>query len=193
MRRFLMLRWRSCGLHAHFNAVIERGVTIRSAWCITLGPYAKIGYGSSIICDPGTFHMGAFASMSEGCWVSSTRSVRLEPYAMMGPGCYITDANHGFNGDAHIMFQPRAAAPVVIGEGAWLGADTKVLSGVHVGRGAVVGAGSVVTRNVPDYAIVAGVPATAIGKRRPPAPPAETLDGTIQRAEYHASTSPNRR
>lgn len=55
---------------------------------------------------------------------------------------------------------------VVIGPGAWLGVNVVVLPSVTVGRGAVVGAGAVVTRNVPDFSVVAGVPARIIGDVR---------------------------
>jgi maltose O-acetyltransferase len=56
-------------------------------------------------------------------------------------------------------------APVVIEDFAWLGSRAMVLPGVTVGKGAVVAAGAVVTRDVPPYAIVGGVPARVIGER----------------------------
>jgi acetyltransferase-like isoleucine patch superfamily enzyme len=109
--------------------------------------------------------MGEFASLSENCWVSATESVRIERDVLVGPGCHITDANHGIAERGLIRKQDRIASPVVIGEGAWLGAGVKIVAGVHVGRGAVVGAGAVVTKDVPDYAIAAGVPARVVGMR----------------------------
>jgi maltose O-acetyltransferase len=56
-------------------------------------------------------------------------------------------------------------APVVIQDHAWIGARAMILPGVVVGEGAVVAAGAVVTRSVPDYAVVGGVPARVIGQR----------------------------
>ena len=56
-------------------------------------------------------------------------------------------------------------APVVIKDHAWIGARAIILPGVTVGEGAVVAAGAVVTRSVPDYAVVGGVPAKVIGER----------------------------
>ena len=60
-----------------------------------------------------------------------------------------------------------SSAPVVIKDEAWIGFNATILKGVTIGRGAVVGAASVVTKDVADYTIVAGNPAKAIGFSRP--------------------------
>jgi acetyltransferase-like isoleucine patch superfamily enzyme len=164
--RVFMIRWHLLGLKAAPTALVLERVTIRNPHRARLARRSRIGAGSFIKCVPGTFHLEEFASLSENCWVSCTESVRIERDAMVGPGCHITDANHGFSGLDTIRKQARTASPVTIGEGAWLGAGAKVLAGVRVGRGAVVGAGAVVTKDVPDFAIVGGVPARPIGSRR---------------------------
>jgi acetyltransferase-like isoleucine patch superfamily enzyme len=64
-----------------------------------------------------------------------------------------------------VLFSPLELAPVVIDDDADLGIGAIVLPGVHVGRGAVVGAGAVVTRDVPAYAVVAGSPARILRHR----------------------------
>ena len=56
-------------------------------------------------------------------------------------------------------------APLIVEDEAWIGAHVVVLAGVRIGRGAVIGAGSVVTRDVPDMAVVAGVPAKLLRDR----------------------------
>jgi carbonic anhydrase/acetyltransferase-like protein (isoleucine patch superfamily) len=165
LARLLMIRWRALGLHAAPGALVLGCVRFEHPRRAFLGRGSMIATGSCIKCVPGSFHLGEAAYVGEGCWVSCTESVRIERDALLGPGCHITDANHGFNGRGPINRQPRTAAPVTIGEGAWLGAGAKVLAGVRIGRGAVVGAGSVVTKNVADYAIVGGVPACVIGER----------------------------
>jgi acetyltransferase-like isoleucine patch superfamily enzyme len=58
--------------------------------------------------------------------------------------------------------KPGECSPVVIEDDVWLGARVTVLKGVHIGRGAVVAAGAVVTRDVPPYTLVGGVPAKVI-------------------------------
>jgi maltose O-acetyltransferase len=59
-----------------------------------------------------------------------------------------------------------ASAPIVIEDDAWIGFNSTILKGVTIGRGAVVGAATVVTKDIPAYAIVAGNPAKIIGHAR---------------------------
>ncbi|MFD2134657.1 acyltransferase [Novosphingobium resinovorum] len=57
---------------------------------------------------------------------------------------------------------PIRPAPIVVGDGAWIGANAIILPGVHIGNGSVVAAGAVVTRDVPENSLVAGVPARIV-------------------------------
>ncbi|MCI5149018.1 MAG: acyltransferase, partial [Candidatus Electrothrix sp. MAN1_4] len=56
--------------------------------------------------------------------------------------------------------------PIIIGEGSWIGASSTVLDGVRIGKGCVIGAGSVVSRDIPDYAVAVGIPARVMKTRR---------------------------
>ena len=87
---------------------------------------------------------------------------------MMGPDCMIFTSNHRMDGLDRPMWQqgftePR---PVVIEDDVWMGARVIILPGVRVGRGSVIGAGSVVTHDVEPYSIVAGNPAKLIRYRK---------------------------
>jgi galactoside O-acetyltransferase len=167
VRRLPLAIWCLRGVRAAPSARIHRRVVIYGARGLSMAAGAGIGHGAMVKCVPGTLRMGERSWLGEGSWVSCTESVVIERDAMIGPGCHITDANHGIAGLSPIKAQPRVASPVVIGEGAWLAAGVKVLAGVRVGRGAVVAAGAVVTKDVPDYAIVGGVPARMLGSRSP--------------------------
>jgi carbonic anhydrase/acetyltransferase-like protein (isoleucine patch superfamily) len=85
---------------------------------------------------------------------------------LIGPGCYFTDADHGTSLAEPMPAQPMETSPLVIEDDVWIGAQVVVLGGVRIGRGAVVGAGAVVTKCVPPQATVAGVPARVIGARQ---------------------------
>lgn len=82
------------------------------------------------------------------------------PYVMLFP------SNHGIERNKLIKEQPHPAGNIVIGSDCWLGAGSTVTAGVTIGDGVVVAAGAVVTRDVPPYAIVGGVPAKIIGYRK---------------------------
>ena len=80
---------------------------------------------------------------------------------MMGPECIIYTTNHAFDRTDIPMNKQGCMKekPVVIGNDVWIGGRVIILPGVHIGNGSIVGAGSVVAKDVPDYAIVAGNPA----------------------------------
>ena len=86
---------------------------------------------------------------------------------MMGTGCIIYTRNHRFDSLDVPMWKQgvEEVRPVVIGNDVWIGGRVTILPGVHIGNGAVVGAGAVVTKDVPDYAVVAGNPAKIIKYR----------------------------
>lgn len=84
---------------------------------------------------------------------------------MIGPNCYLTDANHGVAAGLSVKKQPMEPKPVIIEDEVWMGAGVIVLRGVRIGHGAVIGAGAVVTKDIPANAIVAGVPAREIRRR----------------------------
>ncbi len=87
---------------------------------------------------------------------------------MMGPEVAIFARNHAFDRTDVSMDQQGFSEekPVVIGNDVWIGARVLILPGVHVGNGAVLGAGAVVTKDVPDYAIVGGNPARILKMRK---------------------------
>ena len=118
------------------NVNIERGAIFSSR--IHLGDRSGIGVCADI---PGK------------CYIGSD--------VMMGPHCTIYSRNHKFDDITRPMrgqgFQEEL--PVYIGDDVWIGGHVIILPGVKVGSHAIIGAGSVVTKDVPEYAIVAGNPA----------------------------------
>lgn len=85
---------------------------------------------------------------------------------LIGAYSYIVSANHRFESRAApIRDQGYRGAPIEIGEDVWIGTHVVILPGVRIGKGAIIGAGSLVNRNIPEYEIWGGVPARFIKKR----------------------------
>lgn len=99
------------------------------------------------------------------------RDLVLEDYVGWGPGAKVLGSAHtGVPIDVPIVQTDLAIRPVRIGAGADIGTNAVILPGVTVGRGSIVGAGAVVTKDVPSFAIVAGVPAAFLRWREGYAP-----------------------
>jgi acetyltransferase-like isoleucine patch superfamily enzyme len=117
------------------------------------------GYGSVTINDEVT--------ISKGTIIASAFSVIIGKGATIAPRVSIYDNNHEFeNLTESVMNQGLKGASVSIGDYAWLGVNAIILPGISIGKGAIVGAGSVVTKSVDDFQIVAGNPAKLIGYRK---------------------------
>ncbi len=87
---------------------------------------------------------------------------------MMGPDVLIYTRNHNFHDVTVPMLAQGEQEPqaVIIQDDVWIGARVIILPGVKIGKGSILAAGSVVTKNVPEYSIVAGVPAKVINNRK---------------------------
>ena len=86
---------------------------------------------------------------------------------MMGSDCVIYSRNHAFDRTDIPMMQQgyQPEKPVVIGNDVWIGGHVILLPGVHIGDGAVIGAGAVVAKSIPPYAVAVGNPARVIKYR----------------------------
>ncbi len=113
-------------------------------------------------------HLGDDVILGKGAVLMAARSrILIGSKVMFGPGVFIVAGNHNTSVLGRAMFdvydkRPEDDQDVVIEDDVWVGARATILKGVTVRRGAIVAAGSVVTRNVPPYAIVGGNPARVI-------------------------------
>lgn len=108
----------------------------------------------------GTLSIGDHTSINSGSSIHADRSVRIGARVRIGPYVHVMDTSF------HAVGLDRArpeARPIEIDDDVWICVKSTILPGVHIGRGAVVGANSVVVGDVPAYAIVAGSPARVIG------------------------------
>jgi len=109
--------------------------------------------------------------IGRGSGVVAHESVEIGDDVFTGHHVYITDANHGYEDpDVPIGRQFAAPRPVSVGAGSWLGHGSIVLPGARIGRHVVIGAGSVVTGEIPDYSVAVGVPAKVVRRYDPERP-----------------------
>ncbi|PST87803.1 acyltransferase [Photobacterium iliopiscarium] len=125
------------------------------------GAYAvtcsKISLGNNVVIRPGTM---LFADPKEG----NNGQIVIEDNVLIGSGVHIYVSNHEYRDpDVDIYFQGHSESKsVLIKKGAWIGANCTILPGVIIGENAVVGAGSVVTKNIPARNVYVGNPAVKI-------------------------------
>ncbi len=115
----------------------------------------------------GKIIIGSESSVHPGCHIYSyAQPIIIGKGVMIAANCALYSYNHSIEKGKTIREQGiQSEGPIIIGDEAWLGVMVTVLDGVTIGKGAVVAAGSVVTRDVPDYAVVAGVPAKILKMR----------------------------
>ena len=109
-------------------------------------------------------HIGDSCFVGRGSEFNIRQGIRIGAHSAIASGCKFIDHDHGMSGE-RIDETPGREEPITIGCYVWLGANVIVLRGVSIGDGAVVGAGSIVTKSIPTNEIWAGTPAKRIGAR----------------------------
>ena len=146
-----------------------------------------------------TVGKGTYGALDIRHFGNPDEKVVIGNYCSIGPDCvFMTGGEHRYDGLSTYPFRVKLGlcenesitrGPIVLEDDVWLGLRVTVMSGVTIGRGAVVAAGAVVTKDVPPYAIVGGVPAKVIKYRFPPEviAEAEKLDFAALSAEKAAA------
>lgn len=128
----------------------------------------RLGHGCRLhAVDNGRLEIGPDTALSPGVTVdASSGLIRLGRQVAIGPGTVIRAANHRFDRtDVPIMLQGHDYGEVLVEDDVWIAANCTITPGVRIGRGAVIGAGAVVTRDVPPMTVAAGVPARPLRQR----------------------------
>jgi acetyltransferase-like isoleucine patch superfamily enzyme len=117
--------------------------------------------------DGGCINIGAGTHIQPRCSLSAYKgSINIGCRVEIAPNCGFYPYDHGFDPEIRIRNQPlQTKGGIIVEDDSWLGFGVIVLDGVRIGEGAVVGAGSVVTKDIPDGAIATGVPARVIKMR----------------------------
>jgi len=133
--------------------------------CFSVGKNLVVYDGIRVHC-PEQLSIGNNVAVNNDVWINATGTFRIGNHVLIGPKVIIHSANHRYD-DPNIPIQKQGHVfrKVIIEDDVWIGGGAIILPGVKIGKGAVIGAGSVVTRDVPPYTVVAGSPARKIKDR----------------------------
>jgi acetyltransferase-like isoleucine patch superfamily enzyme len=189
---FRRLLWPRLFAGSGRKVVWGRNVVVRHPGRMSIGESVQVDddcFFDAKGCAPGEFRIGDRVLISRGCIVSGKGgSLHIGPRVNVGAHsqiwsigglsigadtliagqCYIGGGGYDPDGPTDVPLSEQRVIPdaMQIGADCWLGARVVVLPGVTLGQGCVIGAGSVVTRDIPPYSIAAGVPARVIRRRR---------------------------
>jgi acetyltransferase-like isoleucine patch superfamily enzyme len=167
--------WRALARGFGHGVRVGRGAMVKHPETLIIGNGVFIGEQAYI---QGRFD--GTCVIGDHTWIGpqsflDARDLIIEEHVGWGPGAKVLGSVHsGLPLDVPIIRTDLAIKRVLIGAWADIGVNAVVLPGVTIGRGAIVGAGAVVTRDVPPFAIVAGVPARFLSWRTGYTPPAAT-------------------
>jgi acetyltransferase-like isoleucine patch superfamily enzyme len=180
------LAWRAAGLRTGAGTLLP---AIHVTW-----PH-QVAFGARCVVEPGSafkfdgiyrpgpaMRFGDGVFIGRGCEFNIRRGLVVGANGLIASGCRFIDHDHGFADRTVPMNRQADGAelPIEIGEDVWIGANAVVLKGVTIGRGAIIAAGSVLTRSVGAHEIWGGVPARKLRDRplkRGPAGPSPVRRG----------------
>lgn len=130
--------------------------------------------GDKVIIFPDVFikrpeyiEIGTNVSIHEFCYIDAYGGLKIDDHVAIAHGCSILCLQHRHDKPGELIkTSGHTCAKVTIGRDVWLGADVKIMPGLTIGQSSVIGAGTVVTKDIPEYAVAAGVPARVIKSRK---------------------------
>jgi acetyltransferase-like isoleucine patch superfamily enzyme len=142
---------------------IGRGAALR------IGRWAWIGHGSKIRVHEGEVSIGAKTVMGQECTISAYQHVEIGRECIVADRVMLIDFDHGVvEVERPIRLQGIYKRDIRVGHNVWIGYGACVLRGVSVGNNSILGTSAVVTQDVPENAVVAGIPARVIRMRETP-------------------------
>jgi acetyltransferase-like isoleucine patch superfamily enzyme len=150
---------------AYINCLSTKGVHIGSHTSIDRNCWLHCG-GKINDHDHGFFEIGANSFIGCNAVIGAGGGIQIGNHVLIGQSVNLHAENHNFaDPELRIDQQGITYQGIVIEDDVWVGSKVTILDGVSIGKGAVIAAGAVVTKSIPEYAIVMGVPARIVGSR----------------------------
>jgi acetyltransferase-like isoleucine patch superfamily enzyme len=137
---------RNSQIKLEHDSILDRGVDIKTHWS------GKIQVGARTYIGPYTCLSGDSIKIGQNCMIASHSGIYANDHVFSDLSRPIKEQGNSYKG-------------ITIEDDCWLGSGVRVLDGVTIGKGSVIGAGAVVTKNIPPYSIAVGVPAKVVSKR----------------------------
>jgi acetyltransferase-like isoleucine patch superfamily enzyme len=156
------------------GALLSHADRLRNPRHIYIGPNASIAHGARLDVTryyagqqhDGEIHVGEGTIIEPRAHIAAATKLTIGCHVLFASNVFVTDHDHGYlDPSLPVSHQPLIVAQSRVDDWAWLGENVVVLKGVTIGRGAVIGANSVVTRSIPPFAIAAGAPARVVRMR----------------------------
>jgi acetyltransferase-like isoleucine patch superfamily enzyme len=157
------------------NSIIDRPLTIRGAKYISIGKNVLIGRRVVLTAFDAYLNkkftpeiiISDDVEIGDDSHITCLNNIYIGKGVLTGKKILITDNAHGLFIESDLAIEPKNRIPVskgavVIEDYVWIGEKASIMPGVTVGRGAIIGANAVVTKNIPPYSIAAGCPATIV-------------------------------
>ena len=140
------------------NFSCQRGLVIGNGKNISLGDNVTINRFCTLKAAP-KLSIGNKILISNFCVIEG--DIEMGNKVVFAPFCHVTSVDHDYKGD---IFKVGKSNPIKIGNNVWIASGVKIVKGVSIGDNCVLGAGSVVTKDIPNNSIAVGVPAKVIKK-----------------------------
>jgi lipopolysaccharide O-acetyltransferase len=152
------------------NTKLEKVQSLLNPEHIFLGSNTTIGVGARLDCirsyldkkHTGVLVIGDRVTINPHSHISAATTLEIGNDVLIASGVYISDHDHGYAREIPPASMPLVVKKITIEDSVWIGEKAIILKGVTLGKGAIIGGGSVVTRDVAPFTIVAGVPARKI-------------------------------
>jgi acetyltransferase-like isoleucine patch superfamily enzyme len=161
--------WAVLQVHVPASSMVHLGALLatRGGGRISVGTGCEIDRGAILMTYGGSIELGDHVTVNAYCVLYGHGGLRIGNGVRIAAHTVIVPANHVFaDPDRYIFEQGETREGIVIEDDVWIGAGARIVDGVTIARGCVIGAGSVVTRSTQPFGVYVGVPARRVKERR---------------------------
>ena len=167
IKRFLYLTAAQTKLPSlHGSVQIDGFIAVVGTGNIQIGSQSRISRDVELGTEgTGKIDIGHAVRINRGTTLFAYENISIGDHTLIGEFVSIRDANHGIAPDQLVRSQDHQSKPITIGRDVWIGRGSVILPGVTIGDGSIIGANSVVTKNIEAGMIAVGTPATSVRPR----------------------------